>query len=107
MKKLLILFFVFCGFLLSASGQQRTITGTVTGAEDGEPVIGATVTVKGTTLGATTDMDGKYQILASEGAVLEFRFVGMRTQEVVVGTSNVIDVTLAYDLLGVDEVVVV
>ena len=107
MKKLLILFFVFCGFLLSVSGQQRTITGTVTGAEDGEPVIGATVTVRGTTLGATTDMTGKYQISASEGAVLEFRFVGMRTQEVTVGTSNVIDVTMEYDLLGVDEVVVV
>jgi len=107
MKKLLLLFFVLCGFLLSANGQQRTITGTVTGDEDGQPVIGATVTVKGTTVGSVTDVNGKYQISAAQGSVLEFRFVGMKTKEVTVGTSDVVNVILEYELLGFDEVVVV
>jgi TonB-linked SusC/RagA family outer membrane protein len=107
MKKLLMLIFVLFGFLLAANGQQKTITGTVTGSEDGEPIIGATVLVKGTTVGTTTDVNGKYQISAAPGQILEFRFVGMTTKELEVGASNVIDVSLEYELTGVDEVVVV
>lgn len=107
MRKLLLLFFVFCGFLLTAAAQQKTITGTVTGAEDKLPIIGATVQVKGTTTGATTDLDGKYQIAASVGATVEIRFVGMKVSEIVVGAASVYDVALEYDLVGVNEVVVV
>jgi TonB-linked SusC/RagA family outer membrane protein len=107
MRKLLLLFFVFCGFLLTAAAQQKTITGTVTGAEDKLPIIGATVQIKGTTTGATTDLDGKYQISAPVGATVEVRFVGMKTSEVVVGAASVYDVALEYDLVGVNEVVVV
>lgn len=107
MKKFLLLIFVLFGFLLPANSQQRTITGTVTGADDGQPVIGATVLVKGTTTGTTTDLNGRYQISAVSGSVLEFRFLGMTTREVIVGTSDVIDVTLEFELRGMDEVVVV
>ncbi|MBS1231239.1 MAG: TonB-dependent receptor, partial [Bacteroidetes bacterium] len=107
MKKLLLLLFVLFGFLLQANSQQKTITGTVTGTEDGQPVIGATVLLKGTTTGTSTDINGRYQISATPGSVLEFRFVGMRTREVIVGTSDIIDVSLEYELKGVDEVVVV
>jgi len=107
MKKLLLLLFVLFGFLLEANSQQKTITGTVTGTEDGQPVIGATVLLKGTTTGTSTDINGRYQISAAPGSVLEFRFVGMRTREVIVGTSDIIDVSLEYELKGVDEVVVV
>jgi TonB-linked SusC/RagA family outer membrane protein len=107
MKKLLLLLFVLFGFLLQANSQQKTITGTVTGTEDGQPVIGATVLLKGTTTGTSTDINGRYQISAAPGSVLEFRFVGMRTKEVIVGTSDIIDVALEYELKGVDEVVVV
>jgi TonB-linked SusC/RagA family outer membrane protein len=107
MKKLLLLFFVFLGFLLPANSQQKTITGTVTGAEDGQPVIGATVMIQGTTTGTSTDINGRYQISAAPGSVLEFRFLGMRTKEAIVGTSNIINVALEYELKGVDEVVVV
>jgi len=107
MKKLLLLFIVLAGFLFPAAGQQKAITGTVTGADDGQPVVGATVTIKGTTTGTSTDLGGKYQIMAAPGSVLEFRFLGMKTAEAVVGTSNVIDMTLELELLGVDEVVVV
>lgn len=107
MRKLLLLFFVFCGFLLTAAAQQKTITGTVTGAEDKLPIIGATVQIKGTTTGATTDLDGKFQIAAPAGATVEVRFVGMKTSEIVVGAASVYDVALEYDLVGVNEVVVV
>jgi TonB-linked SusC/RagA family outer membrane protein len=107
MRKLLFLLFLFCGFLLPAVAQQKTITGTVTSAEDNLPVIGGTVLVKGTTTGSTTDLNGKYQISAAPGATIEFRYVGMKSKEVIVGASNVYDVALEYDLVGVNEVVVV
>jgi TonB-dependent SusC/RagA subfamily outer membrane receptor len=107
MKKFLLLFFILSGLLLPVDGQQKTITGTVTDSEGGQPVAGATVLLKGTTTGTTTDATGRYQISASPGSVLEFRFLGMKTAEAVVGTSNVIDIVLEYELMGVDEVVVV
>jgi TonB-linked SusC/RagA family outer membrane protein len=107
MRKILLMLLVFCGFLLSANAQQKIITGTVTGTSDGEPVIGGTVQIKGTTTGTATGIDGKYQISASEGAVLEFRCVGMKTKTVNVGPSSVIDVQLEYDVLGIDEVIVI
>jgi TonB-linked SusC/RagA family outer membrane protein len=107
MRKLLLLFFVFCGFLLTAAAQQKTVTGTVTGAEDNLPVIGATVQIKGTTTGSATDVDGKFSISAPAGATLEFRYVGMKTKEIVVGTSNVYEVLLESELIGINEVVVV
>jgi len=106
MRKLLLLFFVFCGLLLSASGQQKTVTGTVTSSEDNLPLAGVTVLVKGTTVGALTDINGKYQINASAGSTLEFRYIGMKTKEFVVGTSNVYDVTLETEAIGLDEIVV-
>jgi hypothetical protein len=107
MKKLLLVFFVLSCFLLPAVAQQKTVTGTVTGAEDNLPVIGATVMIKGTATGVATDLDGKYSISAPEGAVLEFRYVGMKTKEVTVGTSNVYNVTLELESIGIDEIVVV
>src|SRR5512138_1800156 len=107
MKRLLLLLFVSFSFLPLALAQQKTITGTVTGAEDNLPVIGATVRIKGTSSGVATDIQGKFQITAAEGVTLEVRYVGMKAKDVIVGTSNVIDVQLQLDLLGVDEVVVV
>jgi TonB-linked SusC/RagA family outer membrane protein len=107
MKRLLLVFFVLCGFLLSSAAQQKVITGTVTSSEDGLGIPGATVQVKGTTLGVTTDMDGHYSIQASEGQILVFRFTGQKTQEITVGTDNKIDVVLQSDLLNLDEVIVV
>jgi TonB-dependent starch-binding outer membrane protein SusC len=107
MRRLLFLFFLFCGFLLPAVAQQKTITGTVTGTEDNLPIIGATVQLKGTATGVATDLNGKYQISAPQGATIEIRYVGMKTKEVVVGSSAVYDVALEYDMVGVNEVIVV
>ena len=107
MKKLLLLFIVLCGLFLPAMGQQKTITGTVIGTEDKLPIAGVSVLVKGTTVGVITDQNGKYQINAPAGSTLEFRFVGMKTKEVVVGTANSYDVSLETESIGLDEIVVV
>ncbi len=96
MKKSYVLLTLLCFFLIhAASAQTRKITGTVTSADDGTPIPGVTVLIKGTTDGVLTDIEGKYQIsILKEGAILQFSFVGMEKKEVAVGVSNVIDVSL-------------
>jgi TonB-linked SusC/RagA family outer membrane protein len=91
----------------SAKLQPRTITGTITD-EQGEPVIGATIIIKGTTVGAISDANGKYTIeVPSDAEVLSYSFVGMISQEITIGDQSVIDLTMTADLLGLEEVVVV
>jgi TonB-linked SusC/RagA family outer membrane protein len=107
MRKILSLFLVFCWIVLSANAQQKTITGTVTGADDGQPVIGCTVQLKGTSIGITTDVNGKYSLtIPQNAATLVFSFIGMKSQEVEIGTRTVIDVVLQSELVGLNEVVV-
>lgn len=84
--------------------QEKTISGTVT--ESGLPLPGATVLVKGTSKGVSTDFDGKYSIQAKAGDVLEFSYVGMKTKSVTVGASSTVDVTMESDS-NLEEVVVV
>lgn len=78
---------LLCG--LSLFAQDRTISGKVL-ADDGSALPGVSVTVRGTTRGATTDGDGNYKISVPEGARLAFSFIGFTTQEVTVGAQNVI-----------------
>ena len=85
--------------------QQLTIKGTVTDAEN-TPIIGATVMVKGTTTGTTTDFDGNYSISAQMGQVLVFSYVGMQHQEKTVTNNTTINVRLIEGEL-LDEVVVI
>jgi len=84
--------------------QEKTISGTVSD-ENGLPLPTATVIIKGTTTGTSTDFDGNYSINASEGDVLDFSYVGYATQSQPVGASNTVDVTLQPDNT-LDEVVV-
>ena len=107
MKRVLSVFFVLCGFLLVAAGQQKAVTGTVTSAEDGLGIPGVTVQVKGTTLGVITDADGRYSIQALPGQILVYRFTGQRTQESTVDAGNTIDIVMQPDLLNLEEVIVV
>ncbi|MDJ0646006.1 MAG: SusC/RagA family TonB-linked outer membrane protein [Flavobacteriaceae bacterium] len=83
--------------------QQKTITGTV--SDESGPLPGVSVVIKGTTTGTETDFDGNYSINANVGDVLVFSFVGMATQEKVVGDSNTINVVLVADNV-LEEVVV-
>jgi len=89
MRKLLLTSLIFCILGFSAFGQQKTVTGTITDQSDGLPVIGATVLVKGTSVGTATDLNGKYTISAEPGSTLVFRFVGMKSQEIRVGDRSV------------------
>ncbi|MFD2035836.1 SusC/RagA family TonB-linked outer membrane protein [Belliella marina] len=109
MKKALLLLFVVIAFGINfeVMAQQKTITGTVISEEDGLGLPGATILVKGTTIGATTDLDGKYSISVPAGSnVLVFSFVGLATQEVTIGNQSTINVTLLTDAEQLSEVVV-
>ncbi len=91
----------------SGVAQQRTITGTVTSSEDGSPLPGVTIVVKGTTTGAVTDAQGHYSLTVPASAkVLEFSYVGMATQDVTIGSSEVINVVMKPTTQKVGEVVV-
>lgn len=93
-------------FAVSSWAQQAlTVKGTVKDSEN-NPVIGATVVIKGTTQGTTTDIDGNYVINVTPGQVLEFSYVGMQQSTVTVGNKNVINITMA-DGEQLDEVVVI
>jgi hypothetical protein len=83
MKKFLsiILVAMLCGIAYSASAQSHRVTGTVIDGCDGSPMIGVAVSVKGTSIGVITDMDGKYEINVPEGSILVFAFVGYQTSE--------------------------
>jgi Outer membrane cobalamin receptor protein len=87
-------------------GKAKTVTGMVTD-EAGEPVIGATVMVKGTVNGTLTDLDGKYSIQAAEGETLEFRYIGYNGVEQKVKKESVINVALAESNVNLDDVVVI
>jgi len=88
--------------------QTRQITGTVKAREDGSPIPGANVTVKGTTIGAITGTDGRYMINVPQNATtLVFSFIGMVNQEVLIEGRTTIDVVLETSMVSVDEVVVI
>jgi len=94
-------------FFSLSSYAQRTITGTVTDASNGDPLISANVTVKGTTVGTVTDIDGTYTLKVAEDAnVLVFSYIGYADQEVTLGASNVVDVQMSSGQV-LDELVVV
>ena len=84
---------------------QQTISGTVSDAQ-GQPLPGANVVVKGTTTGTQTDFDGNYSITADSGDILVFSYIGFASQEVPVGSSTTINVTMQEDASQLSEVVV-
>ena len=88
--------------------QQLTITGTVIDKSLGDPVIGASVLVEGTTNGTVTDIDGKFSINASKGNVLNISYIGYQTQTIKLdGSQTVLTIQLGEDTQALDEVVVV
>src|SRR5512133_2128984 len=110
MKRLFRLFatFLLVGIFvltqLSASAQQKTITGTVTG-DDNAPIPGASIVVKGTTVGTVTNFDGKFSLsVPATAKALIFSFVGMQSKEYALGTGTVFNVTLSESTVGLEEV---
>lgn len=109
MKKILQLF-ALVGVLFSSSllyAQDRSVSGNVTSSDDGSPIPGANVLIKGTTTGTVTDIDGNYKLtVPTDGTTLVISFIGYGSQEIEVGTRSVIDVSLNTDLTELSEVVV-
>lgn len=106
MRKTLLLSF-FVSMLFSAWAQERTVTGKVTSAEDGSPLPGVNVVVKGTTSGTVTDINGAYSVSVPEsGGTLVFSFIGLQSSEIEIGDRAVVNVSLALDVQQLSEVVV-
>lgn len=94
---------IFSSFIVSA---QTRITGKVIGADDKQPIIGASVKVQGTTTGAVTDANGNFAVSASPGSTLVISYLGYNNRNVVVGSSSVINVSLQPGTNALNEVVV-
>jgi TonB-linked SusC/RagA family outer membrane protein len=107
MKRKIIFTLLFVvGLFTYASAQ--TVTGVVTDAGDGSPLIGVNIVEKGTTNGTITDVNGNYSLKTlGEGPVLLFSFIGYDTKEIPVNGQSVINVVLGMDASDLDEVVVV
>lgn len=110
MTRLLLCVFKYLTVLLlfgffSASAQQA-VSGKVTSADDGSGVPGVNVIEKGTSNGAVTDTEGKFNLTVSANATLVFSFIGYKTQEIVVGSQTTINVSLVSDVTALAEVVV-
>ena len=107
MKKRIVLFMTCLFVMIGLATAQTRVQGTVTSAEDGEPIVGATVLVKGTTVGTVTDIDGKFVLtgIPSSAKTLVISYVGMKTQEVAIRSS--VRVSLASDAEVLDDVIVV
>src|SRR5690554_5816641 len=106
MRKILLYGILFL-WISSEALAQGTVTGTVTSSEDGLPVPGATVLVKGTIIGTATDLNGRYSINVLSGSdELVFSFVGLTTQEVAVNNRSSIDVVMTPEITALTEYVV-
>ncbi len=108
MRKIAVLMvFLLAAGISSAYAQTRTVSGKVTSSQDGMGIPGVTVVVKGTTIGAITDLDGKYQInVRPEHRTLVFSYISMRTVEAALGNQTTINVVMEPDVFQIDEVVV-
>jgi TonB-linked SusC/RagA family outer membrane protein len=108
MKKIMLLIAVvlFTGVQLLYA-QTKSISGVVTSSEDGSTVPGASIMVKGTTLGTITDIDGNFTLqVPVDAKSLLFSFVGLKTIELPIGNQTTFNVTLEPDVFGIDEVIV-
>ena len=105
MKKFSV-FFISCLFVsVSAFAQTKTITGKIIGSDDNSG-LPASVQIKGTTRGASANIDGTYSIAVDKGQTLVYSAIGYAVQEVVVGDANLINVTLQIDATQITEAVV-
>ena len=104
---ILIVFLSISG-VLTAAGQQLKVAGTITDGATGEAMAGVNVQVEGTTIGAISDINGKYTInLPDNNAFIIYTFVGYTTQRVPAGGRATIDVIMASDVTNLNEVVVI
>src|SRR5262245_9468664 len=107
MKKFLLLCFSFVFVATLAWAQERVVSGRVTAQEDGSPLPGVNVLLRGTTNGTVTDTDGNFKLsVPAAGGTLDFSFIGFATQSVEIGERSVIDMAMTPDTKQLTEVVV-
>ncbi len=108
MRKVLSLLTVALTLISFQLSAQRTVTGVVTSAEDGNTIPGVTVSVKGTLTGTTTNENGNYSLTVSDDAqTLVFSFVGLKTIETAIDGRSIINVAMEMEMIGMDEFVVI
>ena len=105
-KKIVLSIVAILFACVSAFAQNKQVTGTVTGP-DGTPVVGATVGVEGTTLGTSTDLQGKYILSAPTNGVLVFSFIGYEDSKVAINGKTSVNVTLKEASKAIDDVIVI
>jgi len=94
-------------FCFSAHAQTVNITGKITNTDDGQPIPGVTIKIKGTSLGSISGVDGTYSIAAEPGKVLVYSFLGYAQREVTVKQAGVVNVKLSATSSNLNEVVVI
>ncbi|MEM9340399.1 MAG: TonB-dependent receptor [Bacteroidota bacterium] len=104
--RIVLLLLMWIGLNLTGSAQS-TIKGNIVDADTGEPLIGATVLIKGTSNGTVTDIEGNYQLNAKPNSTLVIGFIGFTSQEILVNNRTQINVKLATDVEALEEVVIV
>src|SRR5690606_23908954 len=109
MRKVFLFLFLLISYLNLSAQNTRQVTGLVEDAGQGDPLVGVSVSIKGSTLGAITDVNGKYtiKVQADEKPTLVFRYLGYVMQEIAVGDKSVINVKLAQENRALNEVVVI
>ena len=110
MKRILLLCLTMVFTLVGSElwAQDRTVTGVVTSVEDGSALPGVNIILKGTTNGTATDADGRFSIsVPPSGGTLVFSFIGLRSQEVEIGTRSSVDLQMEQDVTQLSEVIVV
>jgi TonB-linked SusC/RagA family outer membrane protein len=108
MKKIFLMIVLVLAVTSSMLGQTVQISGTITSSEDGLGIPGVTVSVKGTTVGTLSDIDGKYLMTApTSSKTIVFSYIGMKKTEVEINGQTVINVVMEPDILLFDEVIVV
>ncbi|MBL7858571.1 MAG: SusC/RagA family TonB-linked outer membrane protein [Cyclobacteriaceae bacterium] len=106
-KNLLVSLLCFALTIVHVWAQERTLSGRVTASEDGTPLPGVNIVLKGTTSGTVTDSDGRYTVtVPADGGTLLFSFIGLVSQEVIVGNRAIIDLAMVQDARQLGEVVV-
>lgn len=104
---LLVAVFVCGGGIGVSYAQQLTVSGVVTDEATDEPMVGVTVICPRTQMGGVTDVDGKYTVKVTRGDVLEFSYVGMKTESVTIVEQTRLDVAMVSDAVDVETVMVV
>lgn len=107
MKQLSIILILLFSSVVLLNAQNNKVSGTVISADTNEPLMGATVAVKGTTIGVPTDSKGKFSINVAKGGVLEVSYIGYQKHNVTIGNSAIVNIKLAPNTHELEDVVVV